>query len=315
MKNFFEDFFSPLLLFITSLFLLVTSIVVFIVFIKNKELTKGIYSTILICISCEIIFALNHIKTSLALLAGIKLTNNFWCIWEAGFCLFFHLFWLSENCSIILLFFLRKLQRSKICNLLHFISFIFSLMITLFMLFNNSLGISMGKSCFISKEANSSIIFLTILVLFVLFLSIFFNFWFYKLRNSFKDRSFINDYNTFIFFICLFKSIYFLNLTFEYFIGGHEEAFYYICFFANILLSVYTGIFRMRMEYITLFFSNDNGEGKYRNILRFISCKYKLPKFKEIKKRLNVKYIQDIDVDENKKDMLYSHIARKNIDF
>ena len=68
------------------------------------------------------------------------------------------------------------------------------------MLINNSLGVSEINSCFISKDANYSIIFLTVLVLLVLVVCISYNFWFYRLRNSTKDRSFINDYNYFIFF-------------------------------------------------------------------------------------------------------------------
>ena len=66
------------------------------------------------------------------------------------------------------------------------------------------------------------------------------------------------------------------------------------------------------MEYVTLFFTNEKGEGKYTNIFKFLFCCFKLPEFKEVKKRLNVKFIKSIE--ENSKDLIYGHI-RNNSEF
>jgi len=310
MKNLIEDYFMPILLLLSNLLQFTISIIVFITFIKTSELRRGIYGTILICVFCEIIFTLNSLKTSIAILSGFVTKQDLICTFEAAFSLFFLLLWLTENTSIMILFFLRKLESSKLCNLLHLISFLFSLIITSYMLMNNSLGVSEIHSCFISKEANHSIIFLTVLVLLVLVVCICYNFWFYRLRNSMKDRSFINEYNYFIFFTCFLNGVYFINLTLEYSTGSDIKIFYYICIITNIVLSLYNGIFRIRMEYITLFFSDEQGEGKYKNILKFLVFKYTLPKFKDIKKKLNVKYIQNID--ENSDDMIYKHLSGKN---
>jgi hypothetical protein len=311
MTNLIENLIMPILLLLTSLFQLIISLIVFISFIKSTELRNGIYGTILICIFCEITFTLNSLKTSITILSGHITKEDLICTCEAIFSLFFVLLWLTENTSIMILFFLRKLESNKLCNLLHLISFLFSLIITIYMLINNSLGVSEINSCFISKEANYSIIFLTVLVLLVLVVCISYNFWFYRLRNSTKDRSFINDYNYFIFFTCFLNGIYFVNLTLEYTIDNNEEkAFYFICIITNIILSIYVGIFRIRMEYISLFFSDEKGEGKYKNILKFLVFKYTLPKFKEIKKRLNVKFIKNID--DNSNDMIYKHLSGLN---
>ena len=195
-----DSIFLPILLFISSFFLLTISIIVFITFIINKELRSGIYGTMLVCIFCEIIFSINKIKSSITLLEVFKLRQGIFCIVEASICLFFVLLWVMENTSIMVLFFLRKLERSKLCHYLHLISMIFSLFLTLYMFLNDSLGVSEINSCFISKEANHSIIFLTVLVLLMLILCIFYNFWFFRLRNATKDRSFVNGYNAFIFF-------------------------------------------------------------------------------------------------------------------
>ena len=77
MKNFIEEIFMPILLLLSYFIQLLISLIVLITFIKNVELRRGIYGTILICVICEITFCLNSVKTSITILSGIKINQNF----------------------------------------------------------------------------------------------------------------------------------------------------------------------------------------------------------------------------------------------
>ncbi len=310
MQEFIEQIESPILLLTSGIILLTSNAVVFLIFIKNKELRSGIYGTVLATIIAELSVAFNSILYSILAFTRVKIVSSDFCIFEGFITVFFSIFWVCENTSIMLLYLTRNIVKSKLCRNLHIISFLFSLMISLILLFNESLGLSAINTCYVKKESNYSLFLIASCFYFLLFLSILFNIWFFKFRDSNKDRSFINGYNYFILISAFLNAAYFMNLMIDYFI---EEDVSFLNFTSIIFLCfayLYTAVFRIKIEHVTLFFSDEEGKSKYRNILKFFFCQYKLPQFKEIKKRLNVKFIETND---NQKDaLIYSHIINNN---
>ena len=312
MQEFIEQIEFPFLLIISGIILFSSNLIVFLIFLKNKELRSGIYGTILATIFAELYVAFHSITYSILAFSRVKIGYSWFCIFESFISIFFSLFWVCENTSIMLLYLTRNIVKSKLCRNLHLTSFLFSLIISLILLLNESLGLSSINTCYIKKESNHSLFFIAGCFYFLFILSIMFNVWFFKFRDTNKDRSFINGYNYFILISSFLNAAYFFNLMIDYFVEADVS---FLNFFSIIFLffaSLYTAIFRIKIEHITLFFSDEEGKNKYKNILKFIFCKYTLPKFKEIKKRLNVKFIDTTDNEKDK--MIYNHIFN-NKDF
>lgn len=306
MQEFIEEIESPFLLLISGIILVSSNLIVFLIFSKNKELRSGIYGTVLATIIAELLVGIHSIIYPILKFSKIKIENTSFCIFESFISVFFSLFWVCENTSIMLLYLTRNIVKSKICRNLHIMSFFFSILISLTLLFNESLGLSSINTCFVKKESNHSLIFIASCFYFLFFLSVLFNIWFFKFRDTSKDRSFINGYNYFILISSFLNAAYFINMMIDYFVDTDVSFLNFISIIFLCLAYLYTAIFRIKIEHITLFFSDVEGKNKYKNILKFIICKYKLPKFKEIKKRLNVKFIETTD---NEKDtMIYNHI-------
>lgn len=310
MQEFLEDVQIPLLFMTSGIILLISDSIVFISFLKNKELRTGIYGTVLASILSELCVAIHSITYGFLNISKININQNF-CIFESFISVFFSLFWVCENTSIMLLYLFRKIEKSRLCNYLHIFSFIFSISISFILLSYDCLGLSNIKTCFIKKESNASLFFIASCFYFLFFLSILYNIWFFKFRDTNKDRSFINGYNYFILISSFLNALYFLNLIIDFYVEEDLDFLNVVSILFLFIVSFYTAIFRIKIEYINLFFCDEDGNNKYKNILRFIFCKYTLPKFKDVKKRLNVKFI---DTETQKDEMIYSHIF-KNKDF
>jgi len=306
MQEFIEKIQSPILLFTSGIILFTCDIIVFIVFINNKQLRTGIYYTVLMTIFGELIFALHSILMGIINFSGTNVKESSFCIAEGFFLVYFSVFWVCENTSIMLLYLTRKIEKSRLCKYLHFFSVLFSLMISLLLLFNDSLGSTAINTCFINEKTNHSLFFISACYFFLFILSILYNIWFFKLRDTKKDRSFINGYNYFMMITSFFYAFYFINLMIDYSVDSNVSFLYFISVFIIFINSIYTSIFRIKIEHVTLFFCDEEGNNKYKNIFLFIICKYKLPKFKDVKKKLNVKFI---DTNESQKSgLIYNHI-------
>lgn len=312
MQEFIKEIESPFLLLTSGIILLLPNIVVFLIFSKNKELRSGIYGTVLATVIAELFVAFHSIFYSILTFSRVKIGKSSFCIFESFISVFFSLFWVCENASIMLLYLTRNIVKSKFCRNLHILSFLISLMISIILLLNDSLGLSSINTCFVKKESNYSLFFIASCFYFLFILSIMLNIWFFKYRDTNKDRSFINGYNYFILISSCLNAAYFMNLMIDYFVEADVSFLNFISIIFLFFASLYTAVFRIKIEHITLFFSDEEGKNKYKNILKFIICKYKLPQFKEIKKKLNVKFI---DTTDNEKDtMIYNHIFN-NKDF
>ncbi len=308
MQEFIENIQLPLLFLTSGSLLLTSDLIVFISFLKNKELRTGIYGTVLASIISELCVAVHSILFGLLNLFKIKVDGNL-CIAESFLSVFFSLFWVCENTSIMLLFLFRKIGKSNLCNYLHIFSFVFSLSISLYLFFNKCLGLSVINTCFIKEGSDESLFFIACCFYFLFFLSILYNIWFFKYRDTNRDRSFLNGYNYFMLFSSFLNAFYFFNLVIDFFIDDNFDILNMICVIFLSISSVYTAIFRIKIEYINLFFCDEDGNNKYKNILKFIICKYTLPKFKDVKKRLNVKFI---DTDPQKDELIYTHMINNN---
>lgn len=303
---------TALLYIISGSVLFVSSSMVFLIFICYKELRNGVYGLILGTTVCEVYFGIHSVINGIY---GLTRTNNWkinmvYCQTEAMISVFFFNFWCFQNILTILLLVKRKLKRIKLTNLLTILSLLFSAIISIVMYLDNTLGESISDTCFISNVANFSTLIIIILVSLLFIFSVIFNIWFYFIRDTARDRSFINGYNCFIFFTSFLFMFVILHMVLISFFNLNSKAIYYIALSFTHMAYLYISYFRLQIEYVRIFLSQGPSASKIVNCFFFVfTCCSSKPKFKNIKRKLNVKYIETGNINDTD-DTIFSQIMK-----
>jgi hypothetical protein len=294
---------------VTGLILFICSFLTLIIFLSYKELRKGIYRFIISALFCEVYFGLNNVVTGIYNLFDLHNNeNNLTCKLVGAFKAFFIVYWVLSNIAVLFISVYRKLSHRAINKYTKIIIFLISLIFANGLFFTGSTGNSFCDSCFIYKESENFLVILIIIIFFFYFLiSIYFNVWFFCLRNKSKDRSFINAQNYYVLVTGSINFIYFLTVLLNNFGGGSSytlNGITLISYNVNFILMCY---FRIQIEYVTIVLKYGPTTSKFINAFLFIFRFYKKPNFRDIKKVLNVKLIDgDMDFDES----IYSSIIK-----
>ena len=119
MKVILNEMIFIIILNLSGILLMISNTIVFITFLKYRQLRTGIYGTVLACVLAEIFIALHAFISPIFFISDKNLENTTFCKIESFIIVFFCLFWCCENTSIMILYFLRKIKHSKLCNYLH----------------------------------------------------------------------------------------------------------------------------------------------------------------------------------------------------
>jgi hypothetical protein len=176
---------------------------------------------------------------------------------------------------------------------------------------NNTVGLSYAGTCFITSKGEYNVAVLGFIFYTLFLLSIVFNIWFLKYRDTSKDRNFINGYNYFILFTSFMWLPLVTHLILFCFWQINFEPLYYTALIFTHLCYLYISLFRLQIEYIQIVLSQGPSRLKWVNSILFLLGCYKKPKFKDIKRVLNVKYIETGQINDTQ-DTIFSHIMKQN---
>ena len=122
-------------------------------------------------------------------------------------------------------------------------------------------------------------------------IAVIFNLWFCYCRDTSKDRSFINNFHYFVLitsFLWLFLITYTLLSNFD----TENKVFYYLALFNTNICYLVISFYRINIEYVKIVLAQGPTNSRFVNCFLFLFGFYKKPKFKEIKKVLNVKFVE-----------------------
>jgi hypothetical protein len=303
---------TALLYIICGLILFISSFTILIVFICYKELRHGIYSMIIGTAASEIYLGLHSILNGIYGLTRDPADpiNEIYCKTEGMLTVFFWAFWSTLNISIMILLVKRKLKHSQLSKFLMGISILIAAILAIFTFINDAVGVSFAGTCFISKNDDYSTLLLVILFYTQCGLSIIFNIWFFYCRDTSKDRSFINGYN---YFLLITSSLWLFLVTYMVmlcFFDINNKFMYYLALFLTNICYIYISVFRLQIEYVPIVFSQGPSNYKFLNCIFIVMGCSKKPKFKEIKRVLNIKYIETPGQINDTQDTIFSHIMK-----
>lgn len=295
---------------LAGIFLFSCSLIFSICFLCYTELRTGVYQLIVGSSLSEVFFGFHLLINGIYSLARIisnEPIDKVYCKAEGFIVTIFLLLWVLQNIIIIILFYQRKLAHSTIAKLFHIIALVISLIISGAMYFDNAVGESITGSCFISESKSFLIIIIVVIFYIEILLAILYNIWFFKFRNKSVDRSIINGYNYYVLFTSFVWSGSITNIIIFNFSEKSSVILHAISILIPIVLCIYIGFFRLQVEYVQIILSLGHTNSKFFNAILLIFGCYKRPKFKEIKKVLNVKYIESLSINDSK-DTIFSHI-------
>jgi hypothetical protein len=299
-----------IIFFLCGLFLFLSSLVVFVIFIGYRELRTGVYSIILLTTLSEIYFGLHSIIGSISGIVG-RTSADLFCKIEAGLSVFFILNWCFQNLNLMLLIYMRKLGKTKFGKYLHLLTFIFSGLLVALIALDDSLGLSFYHSCFIKHQTKSlSVAFLIGVMFSLLLISLLYNLWYLCFRDKSVDRNIINSYNYFILLSSLAYFTFALDNALMNYFNIYSQAFNIVVIFMLCFCQIYIGYFRLQIEYVQVVLKSGPVNNRFLNALLLLICVYKRPKFKEIKKVVNVKFVSNLNETEN---TIYSHISKTSM--
>lgn len=303
---------TALLYIICGLILFISSFTVLVVFICYKELRHGIYSMIIGTTASEMYLGLHSITNGIYGLTRDPNTpiNEIYCKTEGMLTVFFWSFWSILNISIMILYVKRKLTHSKLSRFLMAMSISVAAILAVLSYINDATGISFSKTCFITPNKEFSTFLLAMLFYLQFTLSIIFNIWFFFCRNKSTDRSFINGYNYFLLFSSCLWLFLVTHLVLVCFFDINNKVLYYLALFLTYFCYLYISIFRLQIEYVNIVFSQGPTTYKSLNCIFIVLGCFSKPKFKEIKKKLNIKYIESQGQINDTQDTIYTHIIK-----
>jgi hypothetical protein len=298
---------TDIYIFTTGAILLYTSLVVFTIFISYKELRSGVYGIIIATTFSEIYLGLHSVINAINGLFNRMEADSF-CIADAAITTFFLILWCFMNLSIMMLIYLRKLERSKWGKFVHLTAFPLALLITLLVYVNDGLGLSIFHSCFVDNNTESASVALALgIVMSVCLISLLYNFWYLCFRDKSIDRNIINSYNYYILLTSFSYTVLAVNIGMNNYFHINSKEFNLTSIFVIGLCQVYTGYFRWSIEYVQVVLKSGPSKNKLLNGLFLLTCMYKRPRFKDIRKVVNVKFVRNFNDSEN---TIYSFIAR-----
>jgi len=296
---------------IIGFILFFSSLCLMILFLCYKELRHGVYGMIIGTISSEVYIGFHLILNGFSgvISKNKEFFNSKYCDFDGAFTVFCFCFWCTQNICIMFLSIKRKLTDSKLTKILFFFSFTSSIIVAFISFMANDIGTSFGDTCFISKIDGFTLVLIFILFSFKLIASVTYNFWFYVYRDTSKDRRFINGYNFFLIITSLLISIFLIDVIIVYYYEIKSKPMNYVGVISFFICCLYISYFRLKIEYFTIFLEIGPTKYKILNLFMFLGCCYRKPKFREIKKFLNVKLIiQPNTPDLN--DTIYSKILK-----
>jgi hypothetical protein len=290
---------------ICGIILLYSTLLVFKVFVGYKELRSGIYSMILTTVFSEIIIGTHSILNGINGFIN-KNTEDTFCKIDATIAVFFMSYWVFQHFAMMFLFKTRKLE-NYITRRVHYITTTLSISMTIFLFFTNSLGISHLNTCLVRNVDNAAIA-VSISINYILtFMAILYNVWFFFFRDTSKDRNIINGFNYFVLGTSLGWSLYLTNLIMIAFFNTYSSVYnYFVVIILNLSL-IYIAYFRTQIEYVELVLKAGPSRYMIVNSFLFLVCMYERPNFKNIKKLVSVKLIEDVNEIEN---TLFQHIKK-----
>ncbi len=299
---------------LSGLILFLSSLSAFIVFICYRELRHGIYGMVLGTTASEAYIGLHSLISAIYSIYRNNTTpiNMVYCKVEATLTVFFWTFWMTLNLCIMILFVKRKLEHSKLSRILFLFSTFFSITLSALLYMNDAIGLSFSGTCFIKKNTDFSTAVFASLFYLVFISSIILNIWFFFCRDSSKDRNFINGYNYFLLITSILS--FFLNtyLLLLCFFDIDSIVLYYFSIIMTPICFIYISAFRIKIEYVQIMFSTGPTRYKSCNCLLFFLGMAKKPKFKEIKKVLNVKYVENTGRINDADETIYSQIMKNS---
>jgi hypothetical protein len=303
---------TALLYIICGLILFISSFTVLVVFICYKELRHGIYSMIIGTTASEMYLGLHSITNGIYGLTRDDHSpiNEIYCKTEGMFTVFFWSFWSILNISIMILYVKRKLKHSQLSRFLMVMSISVAAILAFLSYINGDTGISFSKTCFITPNKDLSTLLLAFLFYLQFAVSIIFNIWFFFCRDTSTDRSFINGYNYFLLITSCFWLFLVTHLVLVCFFDINNKILYYLALFLTHFCYIYMSIFRLQIEYVRIVFSQGPTTYKSLNCIFIVMGCYSKPKFKDIKKVLNIKYIESEGQINDTQDTIYSHIMK-----
>lgn len=282
---------TAILYLICGTILTISSFTVLFIFLCYKELRKGIYGMVIGTTLSEIYIGIHSVINAIVGLTSSDKTVTNACKIEAFLCVFFFTCWCLQNICIMILFVNRQLKRNSLAYFLHFLSIGLSFLLSALFYSNDLLGRSFNDSCFIIKSSNYAVIILASIFIFLFVLSIAYNIWYFICRDTSKDRSFINGYNYFILATSIFWLFMVTHVILISFFDIYSHKLSIMTIVMNNMCYLFISISRLRIEYIPLVLNGGPSNSKIINFLNYITCRNRLPKFKDIKKVLNVKFI------------------------
>ena len=295
---------SILFLICGSILFFVT-LVVFIIFIGYKELRQGIYSILITTTLCEIYIGLHSIINAINGFTN-KSSTDFFCYLDAFLTVFFLGYWLLHNFSIMFLYFTRQLDSNRLIKYLHIINLILASLLSISLHLTDSTGISFCNTCFLNKSSNISVALAIGLVYTFFLVSILYNLWFFCFRDSSKDRNIINGFNYFVLITSINWCFLVTNISMIGFFNTISNTFNYIVVVVMNLSFLYISYFRWKIEYVQIVLKNGPSYYNIINAFLFLICIFRRPKFKDIKKVVNVKVLNVTDLDNT----ILSHIRK-----
>jgi hypothetical protein len=300
---------------IIGLILSFSSVSVMIVFLCYKELRHGIYGMIIGTFASEVYLGLHLVINGASGLINTneKHLNSFLCRFDGLTTIFFSCFWCTQNIFIMYLSYKRKLVLTRLTQISLFFSLIISLAISFISFFTTDLDTSYSDDCFIANISSK----FTISIVFALFsikfiFSILYNFWFFFYRDTSKDRSFINGYNYFLIVTSFLLEIFIFYALMLHLFGINPVAMRYISFISFFICCVYISYSRMQIEYIQILISLGPSEWRIINLFKFLGCCYTKPKFKDMKKVLNIRLIIQPNLADLDETIFHSKILKSN---
>jgi hypothetical protein len=270
-----------------------SSLCVMILFLCYKELRHGVYGMIIGTISSEVLIGFHTLLNGLSGIFSMnkETINPKYCNFDGTFTVFCFCFWCTQNICIMFLSIKRKLTDSKLTKILFFLSFTSSIIVA-FISFNAyEEKTSVGETCFMSNFDGVTLVLIFILFSLKLIASVTYNFWFYVYRDTSKDRRFINGYNFFLIITSFLISILLIDVIVVYYYKIQSIPLNYVGGLSFFICCLYISYFRLKIEYFKIFLEIGPTKSKIINLFMFLGCCYRKPKFREIKKFLNVKLI------------------------
>jgi hypothetical protein len=297
---------TALFIFICGIFLFFTSVIVFIIFIGYKELRSGVYSVIIAATFSEIYLGFHSIMNAINGFADRTEVDTI-CKVDSALSIFFIQNWCFQNFSIMFFIYIRKLEKSSWTKYIQVMTFVISGLSVALVALSDSLGLSFLHTCFISQSNSYSVALVLGIMVCLFLIALLYNLWYWCWRDRSLDRNIINSYN---YFILITSTAYFIlavNIGLTNFCGISIKEFNISVIFILGACQLYIGYFRWRIEYVQHVLKSGPTKSNIVNGFLLLLCMYRRPKFKDIKKVVNVKFINNLNDSEN---TIYSHISR-----